>query len=302
MNALSTPTPVSGNAARPVLLIEDLHMEIHSAGRVSPILRGVNLTVQAGRVHALVGESGGGKSMVTKAVTGLLPRGARITRGRIVLAGVDVTHWSEAQWRTVRGRVVSMVMQDPLTALNPVRRIIHQMGDVLRLHRGLKGDALQAEALQLLRKVYVNDAERVLRLYPHELSGGMRQRVVIAMAWACQPQLILCDEPTTALDVTVQKEVLKLIRELADEGQGVLLVTHDLGVVAKMASSMSVIHTGRILESGATDQVYANPQHAYTRALLGATPRFDRPGHSLQPVPDALIGQLEAEALALDAR
>lgn len=285
----------------PVLHIEDLHLEIHSAGHISRILRGVNLTVHAGATHALVGESGGGKSMVTRAATGLLPRGARITRGRIMLAGQDVTHWGENQWRAVRGRTVSMVMQDPLTALNPVRRIIDQLGDVLRIHRRLRGHALTTEALSLLGKVHIQDAQRVLRLYPHELSGGMRQRVVIAMAWACQPKLILCDEPTTALDVTVQKEVLKLIQELAREGQGVLLVTHDLGVVAKMARSMSVIHTGRILEAGATDAVYANPQHAYTRALLGATPRFDRPQHSLQPVAEALIAQLEAEAKVLDA-
>jgi ABC-type dipeptide/oligopeptide/nickel transport system ATPase component len=148
--------------------------------------------------------------------------------------------------------------------------------------------------------VHVRDAERVLRQYPHELSGGMRQRVVIAMAWACRPQLILCDEPTTALDVTVQKEVLRLIHELAGEGQGVLLVTHDLGVVAKLATSMSVIHSGRILESGDVATVYSQPVHPYTRALLAATPRFDRPGHTLQPVDEALIDRLNAEARALD--
>lgn len=284
----------------PVLEIEDLHVQIRTAGRVSPILRGVNLTVPAGGVHALVGESGGGKSMVTRAATGLLPRGARIVRGRIRLAGQDVTHWTEAQWRQVRGPVVSMVLQDPLTALNPVRRIGAQVADVLRLHQGLGGAALARETLALLARVHLRDPQRVVGQYPHELSGGMRQRVVIAMAWACRPRLILCDEPTTALDVTVQKEVLRLIHELAQGGQGVLLVTHDLGVVAKLARSMSVIHTGRILEAGPVAQVYAQPSHAYTRALLAATPRFDRPGHTLKPVDDALIAQLEAEALALD--
>ncbi len=285
----------------PVLEVEDLHLEIDTAGRVSHILRGVNLAVPAGRVHALVGESGGGKSMVTRCATGLLPRGAHITRGRIRIAGEDVTHASEARWRTLRGPVVSMVMQDPLTALNPVRRIGAQIADVLRLHRGLKGDAALREAQALLDRVHVREPARVLRQYPHELSGGMRQRVVIAIAWACRPQLILCDEPTTALDVTVQKEVLRLIHELAGEGQGVLLVTHDLGVVAKLATTMSVIHGGRILEAGPVDAVYARPQHPYTRALLAATPRFDRPGHTLQPVDDALIEQLDAEARAIDA-
>jgi peptide/nickel transport system ATP-binding protein len=289
-----------GNQGVPVLEIEDLHVEIRTAGRVSRILRGVNLSVPAGGVHALVGESGGGKSMVLRAASWLLPRNARITRGRIRLVGQDVTRWNEARWRVVRGRVFSAVLQDPLTALNPVRRIGAQVADVLRLHQGLAGAELERELLALMERVHLRDPQRVLSQYPHELSGGMRQRVVIAMAWACRPQLILCDEPTTALDVTVQKEVLRLIHDLARGGQGVLLVTHDLGVVAKLARHMSVIHTGRILECGPVAEVYAQPHHAYTRALLGATPRFDRPGHTLQPVDDALIARLQAEAAALD--
>lgn len=283
-----------------VLQIEDLHVEIRQAGHVTPILRGVSLSVTPGRIHALVGESGGGKSMVTKAATGLLPGAAVISQGRIVLNGQDVTHWAEPRWRTLRGRTVSMVLQDPLTALNPVRRIGAQMADVLRLHQGLRGAEAAGECISLLDHVQVREPERVLRLYPHQLSGGMRQRVVIAMAWACRPRLIICDEPTTALDVTVQKQVLRLIRNLAGEGQGVLMVTHDLGVVAKLCDSMSVIHGGRILESGTVVEVFAQPQHAYTRALLAATPRFDRPGHSLVPVDDALIDQLTQEAFAYD--
>ena len=289
-------------AESPVLLIEDLHVEIHQGGHVTPILRGVNLTVTQGRIQALVGESGGGKSMVTKAATGLLPEGARISRGRIVLDGDDVTQSAESRWRRLRGRTVSMVLQDPLTALNPVRRIVAQMSDVLCLHRGLSRVAAARECEELLDRVQVRDPSRVLRLYPHQLSGGMRQRVVIAMAWACRPRLIICDEPTTALDVTVQKEVLRLIRRLAGEGQGVLLVTHDLGVVAKLCDSMSVIHGGRILEAGTVAQVFDAPMHAYTRALLAATPRFDRPGHKLVPVDDALLEQLNQEAHRYDRR
>ena len=284
-----------------VLQIENLEMSITSAGRVSRILRGVNLSVEAGQVHALVGESGGGKSMVTRCATGLMPAGARITGGNITLAGKDVTQANERGWRKLRGKVVSMVLQDPLTALNPLRRIGAQLEDVLRLHSGIRGADLRRECIALLDKVHVRDPERVRTLYPYELSGGMRQRVVIAIAWACRPQLIICDEPTTALDVTVQKEVLKLIRELAREGQGVLFVTHDLGVVAKLADEMSVIHTGRILESGRVNEVYQNPQHPYTRALLAATPRFDRPGHQLTPVSETLIDTLQAEALQIDA-
>jgi len=287
-------------AVAPALQIDDLHVEIRQSGRVTPILRGVNLSVSAGRIHALVGESGGGKSMVAKAATGLLPESAVTTRGRITLDGQDVTRWDEPRWRTLRGRTVSMVLQDPLTALNPVRRIGAQMADVLRLHQGLRGGAVEAENLRLLEQVQVRDPTQVLRQYPHQLSGGMRQRVVIAMAWACRPRLIICDEPTTALDVTVQKQVLRLIHKLAGEGQGVLMVTHDLGVVAKLCHSLSVIHGGRILESGSVPEVFAQPQHAYTRALLAATPRFDRPGHTLVPVDDGLIEQLDAEARAYD--
>ena len=287
-------------APEPVLRVEDLHVEIRQAGRVTPILRGVDLSVSAGRIHALVGESGGGKSMVAKAVTGLLPASAAISRGRIVLDGQDVTHWAEPRWRSLRGRTVSMVLQDPLTALNPVRRIGAQMADVLRLHQGLRGDAAAAENIRLLDQVQVRDPRRVLRLYPHQLSGGMRQRVVIAMAWACRPRLIICDEPTTALDVTVQKQVLRLIHRLAGEGQGVLMVTHDLGVVAKLCHDLSVIHGGRILESGGVEDVFARPRHPYTRALLAATPRFDRPGHTLVPVDEGLIEQLNADARNYD--
>ena len=293
---------MNGAAPAEVLRVEDLHLEIRQAGRASVILRGVDLAVTAGRIHALVGESGGGKSMVTKAVTGLLPETAVITQGRIVLAGQEVTAWPPRQWRSVRGTVVSMVLQDPMTALNPVRRIGAQLADVLKLHRGLRGAALQQECLQLLEQVQVRDPQAVLRQYPHQLSGGMRQRVVIAIAWACKPRLIICDEPTTALDVTVQKQVLRLIRQLAQAGQGVLMVTHDLGVVAKLCDTLSVIHGGRILESGTVAEVFAAPRHPYTRALIAAAPRFDQPGETLTPVDDALLEQLDQEEHAYDAQ
>ena len=293
---------MNGTSPAEVLRVQDLHLEIRQAGRASVILRGVDLAVTAGRIHALVGESGGGKSMVTKAVTGLLPETAVITQGRIVLAGQEVTAWPPRQWRSVRGTVVSMVLQDPMTALNPVRRIGEQLADVLKLHRGLRGAALQQECLQLLEQVQVRDPQAVLRQYPHQLSGGMRQRVVIAIAWACKPRLIICDEPTTALDVTVQKQVLRLIRQLAQAGQGVLMVTHDLGVVAKLCDTLSVIHGGRILESGTVAEVFAAPRHPYTRALIAAAPRFDQPGETLTPVDDALLEQLDQEERVYDAQ
>jgi peptide/nickel transport system ATP-binding protein len=284
--------------ATPALQISQLHVEIRRGHDWQPILRGVNLQVAAGSIHALVGESGGGKSMVAKAATGLLPGAARISEGRICIDGQDVTHWSESQWRSLRGGSVSMVLQDPMTALNPVRRIGAQMADVLRVHTD--GKDIQATLVRLLEQVQLRDPRSVLKAFPHQLSGGMRQRVVIAMAWACRPRLIICDEPTTALDVTVQKQVLRLIHQLAGEGQGVLLVTHDLGVVAKLCRSLSVIHGGRILEEGSVEQVFSQPQHAYTKALLAATPRFDRPDHQLLPVDDDLIAQLNEQARAYD--
>jgi peptide/nickel transport system ATP-binding protein len=291
MNIASSSTP-----PRPVLDIDSFSLEIHSAGRVHPILHDVNLQVMPGRIHALVGESGGGKSMVTRAITGLLPAGARITRGHLRIDGQETAAWQEQDWQLARGRMFSMVLQDPMTALNPMMRIGTQIAEVLRLQRGMEARQAWYEAGQLLDRVRVRDSARVLQLFPHQLSGGMRQRVVIAIAWACQPRLILCDEPTTALDVTVQKEVLRLISSLSQAGSGILLVTHDLGVVAKVAHSMSVIERGRILECGDVASVYASPAHAYTRALMAATPRFDRPealsspggvpsiGHNIQPV------------------
>jgi peptide/nickel transport system ATP-binding protein len=290
---------MNNSNATPALQIRDLHVEIRRADTWLPILRGVNFSVAPGCIHALVGESGGGKSMVAKAVTGLLPQAARISGGSICIDGQDVTHWSENQWRTLRGGAVSMVLQDPMTALNPVRRIGAQMADVLRAHTA--GADIEATLVGLLEQVQLREPQAVLKAYPHQLSGGMRQRVVIAMAWACRPRLIICDEPTTALDVTVQKQVLRLIHRLAGEGQGVLLVTHDLGVVAKLCRSLSVIHAGRILEEGSVEAVFAQPQHAYTQALLAATPRFDRPEHTLVPVDDGLIDSLNAQARAYDS-
>lgn len=289
---------MSTDQLQAALQISQLHVEIRRGHDWQPILRGVNLQVAPGSIHALVGESGGGKSMVAKAATGLLPNGARISEGRICIAGEDVTHWPEDKWRTLRGGALSMVLQDPMTALNPVRRIGAQMADVLRAHTD--GKDTQATFVRLLEQVQLRDPHSVLKAFPHQLSGGMRQRVVIAMAWACRPRLIICDEPTTALDVTVQKQVLRLIHQLAGQGQGVLLVTHDLGVVAKLCRSLSVIHAGRILEEGSVEQVFAQPQHAYTKALLAATPRFDRPDHKLMPVDDELIDELNAQAREYD--
>jgi peptide/nickel transport system ATP-binding protein len=277
----------------------DLRLDARSPRR---LLRRVTLQVESGQIVGLVGESGAGKTMVGRAVLGIAPAGARITHGSIFFDGGDVTHLSERQRRPLLGREIAFIPQNPMTALNPVERIEAQITDVLRMHLGLGRAAAHDRAVALLREVHLRDAEKILRQYPHELSGGMRQRVLIAAAFACQPKLVIADEPTTALDVTVQKHILQLIRELqSNYATAILFITHDLGVVAKLCSHVAVMHGGRILESAPAALLFANPAHAYTRALFAATPRFDRPGDELRPMPATLTSQLNEEARVLDA-
>ncbi len=241
------------------------------------VLRAVSLSVAAGEVHGLVGTSGAGKSMIGRAVLGILPDAVRITAGRIRFDGRDLLGLSPSARRQA-GRDLALIPQDPLSALNPSRRIAAQMTDVLRHRLGLSAAAAQARALEMLHEVRIREPDNVLRRYPHELSGGMRQRVLIATAFACRPKLIVADEPTTALDVTVQKQILRLIRDLQrSHATAVLFVTHDLGVVAKICGSVSVLRGGEIVEQAGVADIINHPAHAYTRALFAATPRYDRP-------------------------
>jgi peptide/nickel transport system ATP-binding protein len=286
----------------PILEIADLHLEIGSAGRTTQILRGVNLTLLSGQVHGLVGESGGGKTMVGKAIAGLLPSTARITGGSIKYLGQELLGLSEAARRRLLGRDITMILQQPSTALNPVLRIETQILELLQRRLGLSRSEARVRALELLNLVHIRTPERVLRQFPHELSGGMCQRVVIAIAFAGEPSLIIADEPTTALDVTVQFQILKLLWELQQKtGAAVLFVTHDLGVVAKVCDAVSVIFGGRILEEGKTEAIFATPRHPYTAALIAASPRHDQPEKGLKPVSPALTEQLWREAFEYDA-
>jgi dipeptide transport system ATP-binding protein len=292
------PTP-----KHPVLEIEDLHLEIANRRQRLSILRGVDLAVPAGGIHGLVGESGAGKTMIGRTVLGIQHPAARVTQGHIRFNGRDITHLSEKQRRPLLGRSMSMILQDPMTALNPVLRIQTQITDVLRHRLAIEGREARARALDLLEAVHIRDPERVLRQYPHELSGGMRQRVVISIAFACEPKLIIGDEPTTALDVTVQRQILRLIKEMqARTGTAILFITHNLGVVAKLCDSVSVIYAGRVLETARTEELFAAPQHPYTRALFAATPRYDQPANVLAPIPSALTDRLWQEAHEYDAR
>jgi peptide/nickel transport system ATP-binding protein len=283
-----------------VLAIQDLQLSI-AAPRATNILRGVSLQVEAGEVRGLVGESGAGKSMLGRAVLGLLPDRARIDGGGIRFEGRDLAAMPEAERRALLGRRIALIPQDPMTSLNPVRRVGTQIAAVLRHHLGLSKPHARQRGAELLAEVAIREPKRVLDLYPHELSGGMRQRVLIAMAFACDPSLVIADEPTTALDVTVQRQVLQLVERLRlRHGAAVLFITHDLGVVAKICASMTVLHAGRVLEEGATAEILARPRHPYTRALLAATPRADRPADALRPVPPALVAELWAEAHRVD--
>ncbi|MEQ8346284.1 MAG: ABC transporter ATP-binding protein [Sneathiellaceae bacterium] len=281
--------------------IAGLHMAVGRGRRPLPILRGVDLAVAPGEVHGLVGESGAGKSMVGRTVLGLLPPAARVTGGTVQYRGRDLLAMPVAERRALLGAKIALIPQDPMTALNPVHRIGRQVTDVLRLHLGLRQKPALARAEELLAAVQIREPGRVLRQYPHELSGGMRQRVLIAIAFACDPDLIVADEPTTALDVTVQRQILRLLKEMQGRaGTAILFVTHDLGVVSKICDRVSVIHAGRILESGAATEIFAAPRHAYTRALFAATPRYDRPADALHPIPPALLSALWAEAHEAD--
>lgn len=270
-------------------------------GTSFPILRDVSLSVAAGEVHGLVGESGAGKSMIGKAVLGILPGSVAITRGAIELDGVDLLSLPPAERRRRIGATAALIPQDPLTALNPSRRIGPQITDRLVDILGWARAKAEARAQELLHEVHIADPARVMRSYPHELSGGMRQRILIASAFAAEPKLIVADEPTTALDVTVQKQILKLIAEMqARHGTALLFVTHDLGVVSKVCQSLSVLYGGKVLESTTVRDFFHEPGHAYSRALLAATPKYTDPAASLTPVPEAVIAAVQAEIAAHD--
>ena len=265
----------------------------------TPILRDVSLTVDRGGALGLVGESGAGKSMIGKAILGILPRAIRVTSGEVRFEGQNLLKMPAGQLRLLISERFALIPQDPITALNPGRRIEGQLTDGLRLIRRLDAATARRIALRLLAEVHIREPERVLRSFPHELSGGMRQRVLIAAAFALEPTLIIADEPTTALDVTVQKQILRLIRNLQSaHGTAVIFVTHDLGVVAQICDHVTLLFGGRVVEEGRTQDMLEAPKHAYTRALLEASPRYDRPDAGLRPVPEEVVARLRAETAA----
>ena len=278
----------------PVLAVS--HLSAISDRDRAAILHDVSLEVERGETRGLVGESGAGKSTIAKAILGILPRTVRVTGGAVLFEGENLLSLPSRARRRLIGEKIALIPQDPLTALNPSRRIEAQLTDGLRLQRGLDARAARTRALALLDEVQIRQPERVLRSFPHQLSGGMRQRVLIASAFALEPRLIVADEPTTALDVTVQKQILRLIRAMQSaHGTAVLFVTHDLGVVAQICDSVTLLFGGRIVEAGRTADLLEAPKHRYSRALIEASPRYDRPDAGLRPIPDDVVADLRRE-------
>ena len=270
----------------PLLAVQDLRVTLSTPRGPAEALRGVSFSLERGQTLGLIGESGCGKSITALALMGLLPDAAQVA-GAITLDGQPLLGLAEADWCQLRGNRLAMVFQEPMTALNPLHTIGRQIAESLRLHKRLDAAAARAEALRLLQRVQLPQAARRLDAYPHQLSGGQRQRVVIAIALACGPDLLIADEPTTALDVTIQREVLDLIAQLVSEdGMALLLISHDLGVMAENVQRMLVMYGGTVVESGPTDAVFAHLAHPYTRGLFAA-----RPGLGLRAENAALTGQ-----------
>ncbi|WP_432349773.1 ABC transporter ATP-binding protein (plasmid) [Shinella yambaruensis] len=275
---------MTDTAKRPVLSVENLTTSFKTAEGWRAVIRDINVEVNAGETVAIVGESGSGKSVTALSTMRLLPAGRARCEGRILLEGRDLLQASEAEMRAVRGGVIGMIFQEPMTSLNPVFTIGNQIAEALVLHRDLSWSAAEAEALRLMERVRIPAAKSRLNEYPHKFSGGMRQRVMIAMALACRPKLLIADEPTTALDVTVQAEILHLLRELQrEENMGVLFITHDMGVVAEVADRTLVMFRGDMVETGPTPQIFAAPKAVYTRALLASIPRLGTMGDAAAP-------------------
>jgi len=275
-----------------VLAVTDLTVRFRQDGRVVEAVTGVSLTIARGETVALVGESGSGKSVTALATVGLLPDSAAVT-GSVRYNGAEMVGAAEPALRAIRGNDISFIFQEPMTSLNPLHTIETQLGESLALHQGMTGPAARTRILELLAKVGIRDAASRLGAYPHQLSGGQRQRVMIAMALANGPELLIADEPTTALDVTIQAQILDLLAELkAREGLSLLFITHDLGVVRRIADRVCVMQGGRIVEQGPTETIFANPQHPYTRTLLAA----EQKGLP-DPVPDAAPVVLETQDL-----
>ena len=276
-------------AREPLLAVEDLRVQFWTARGIVHAVNGISFDIASGETLGIVGESGCGKSVTSLAVLGLLARNGRVASGRALFEGRDLIELSDRALRGVRGREIAMIFQDPMTSLNPVLTIGRQIREPLETHFGMNRKDAEARAAELIDRVGIPSATARLRDYPHQFSGGMRQRAMIAIALACKPKLLIADEPTTALDVTIQAQILDLLRELvAEENAALILITHDLGVVAGMCERVNVMYAGMFMETGSADQLFASPRHPYTLGLLQSVPRLNAGRRArLQPIEGA---------------
>lgn len=288
---------------KPILSAKDVEVTFSLRGNKLNAIRKCSLDLYDGETLAIVGESGSGKSVFTKTFVGMLDGNGSITGGSIMYDGKDLAKFKkEKEWMTIRGKKIAMVMQDPMTSLNPLKKVGKQIQECIELHQGLKGAVAKKATLQILEKVGIPYPEMRYNQYPHEFSGGMRQRVVIAIAVACRPQILICDEPTTALDVTIQAQILELIRNLqAEYHMSVIYITHDLGVVANVADRVAVMYAGQIVEVGKVDDIFYDARHPYTWALLSALPQLGVKGEALPTIdgtPPNLFNKIKGDAFA----
>lgn len=286
-----------------LISIRDLHFDFTLRGQVLHALRGIDLDVYKGESLAIVGESGSGKSVFVSTLMGLNAANGHITQGSILYDGMDLTKLrTNEDWLQIRGRKIAMVMQDPMTSLNPLKTIGYQIQEAVELHQGLHGEAARKVVYELLTDVGIAEPERRYRQFPHEFSGGMRQRVVIAIALACRPEVLICDEPTTALDVTIQAQILHILKDMKEKYKlTTIYITHDLGVVANVADRIAVMYAGELVEIGTCNEVFYDPRHPYTWALLSSLPQLGIKGEDLYTIvgtPPNLFHEVQGDAFA----
>ncbi|GGF23841.1 dipeptide transport ATP-binding protein DppD [Halobacillus andaensis] len=269
-----------------ILDIKDLHVSFVTYGGEVQAVRGVNLELYKGETLAIVGESGCGKSVTANSIMKLIPSPpGKIKKGSIHFKGQDITKLSNKKVRKIRGVDISMIFQDPMTALNPTLTIGNQLTEGLKQHRNISSKQANDQAIEMLNLVGIPNPDERMKQYPHQFSGGMRQRIVIAMALICEPELLIADEPTTALDVTIQAQILQLFQKIQREtGVSIILITHDLGVVAKIANRIAVMYAGKVIETGTRQEIFYRPNHPYTQGLLNSVPRLDQKGEKLVPI------------------
>ena len=276
-----------------ILSVQNLHTSFHTDKGEVKAVNGVTFNLEKGKILGIVGESGSGKSVTAYSIMRILEKNGRITEGKILYKGQDIAEFSEKQMREFRGKCCSIIFQDPMTSLNPVFTVGNQLKEAIELHTDRKGKEAEARAIEMLTLVGVNEPEKRVKQYPYELSGGMRQRVMIAMALACEPDILIADEPTTALDVTIQEQILELMQSLQKKlGMAIIMVTHDLGVIADMCDEIIVMYGGRVCERGTAEDIFYRPHHEYTKGLLRSIPNVDRIGEKLIPIPGTPINLL----------